>query len=177
MACATEQGALKSVVLEEEQQQLCEICYDELQKSDFVLTCPEHSYCRFCIRLYAQTCLGSGSDPTCPTSGCGAVLPIRVLRKVGGESLVNRDRQMRLVRVQRQNPLSRWCPKCNTHTLKQRGTSKKAVCTSKACAFEFCAKCGGRHHSWPCLRSSSRTVQWWASRKSVAQTAADLPLI
>ena len=145
-----------SEICDREADILCEICYDELPRVDFIRTCTaqHHLFCRFCVGLAATSRLGSSEDATCPASDCEALLSMQVLREAGGEQLVSRDRTMRETREQRRDPLSRWCPKCNEHTRKEPGKSKKAECTSSktSCGFEFCSECLGPHHPWrPCL--------------------------
>lgn len=142
----------------------CDICYDDLPPSDIVRTCRSHSFCRFCVKLGAVTNLGSSEDAKCPAADCGVVLGPSVLFEVGGEQMVLRDRQMQQVRKQRRNPLSRWCPKCNEHTLKASGTSRKAVCLLKTCGFEFCSECLGRHHPFrPCLGLGPTSLGVWTA--------------
>ena len=80
-----------------------------------------------------------------------------------GREGLTRTRAAQQTVLERVNPMSRYCPKCNTCGTATR-VGKKVVCPNAQCGFVFCKTCNGKHHKWrPCMPDKKRLqMMAWA---------------
>lgn len=153
----------------QEGEEVCSICYDQMQETWKHPECQKHWFCLDCIKQYLQIKISEADvlDIRCPGEVCSYYLTAETIEPLISPELKEKYEKFKARCQLNKNPNVRWCttPNCEGHMIGSE-TEKHLKCP--VCSKEICFVCRADWHpDRTCESVIDSEYNLWAKGKEV----------
>jgi len=144
-----------------EETETCDICYEDVKRSNMYTLACHHRYCRDCLREHLTVRVHSGWLLTIPClhPSCSESIPDSDVRALVDKDIYSKYKRFQELAEISAMPTSRWCPKpdCNTAVVGDPHDEAFPCLVCHKCETKFCSDCSQEWHpNFTCQENAKR---------------------